>query len=51
MGRPGEAGELRRGALTDKTKAIFTESIANRAAIVTDIEAIAAVARRRPGCR
>jgi O-acetylhomoserine (thiol)-lyase len=33
-------------ALTDKTKAIFIESIANPGGIVTDIPAIAAIARR-----
>ena len=33
-------------ALSDKTKAIFIESIANPGGTVTDIEAIAAVARR-----
>ena len=33
-------------ALTDKTKAIFIESIANPGGYVTDIEAIAAIARR-----
>jgi O-acetylhomoserine (thiol)-lyase len=33
-------------ALTDKTKAIFIESIANPGGIVTDILAIAAIARR-----
>lgn len=33
-------------ALSDKTKAIFIESIANPGGYVTDIEAIAAVARR-----
>jgi len=33
-------------ALTDKTKAIFIESIANPGGVVTDIPAIAAIARR-----
>jgi len=33
-------------ALTDRTKAIFIESIANPGGYVTDIEAIAAIARR-----
>ena len=33
-------------ALTNKTKAIFIESIANPGGIVTDIEAISAIARR-----
>ncbi|HXW19234.1 MAG TPA: O-acetylhomoserine aminocarboxypropyltransferase [Roseiarcus sp.] len=33
-------------AVTDKTKAIFIESIANPGGVVTDIEAIAAVAKR-----
>jgi O-acetylhomoserine (thiol)-lyase len=33
-------------ALSDKTKAIFVESIANPGGIITDIEAVAAVARK-----
>jgi O-acetylhomoserine (thiol)-lyase len=33
-------------ALSDKTKAIFIESIANPGGIITDIEAVAAVARK-----
>ena len=33
-------------AITDKTKAIFIESIANPGGVVTDIEAIAAIAHR-----
>jgi len=35
-----------RGAVTDKTKAIFIESIANPGGVVTDIGAIAAIARQ-----
>ncbi len=34
------------GALTDKTKAIFVESIANPGGVICDIEAIAKIAKR-----
>jgi O-acetylhomoserine (thiol)-lyase len=42
---PDEPGAFE-AALTDKTRAIFIESIANPGGVVTDIAAIAAVARR-----
>ncbi len=40
----GRDPESFRGALSDKTRAVFIESIANPGGIVTDIEAIAAIA-------
>ncbi|HEY0301484.1 MAG TPA: O-acetylhomoserine aminocarboxypropyltransferase [Rhizomicrobium sp.] len=42
---PDDIGSFER-AVTDKTKAIFIESIANPGGIVTDIEAIANIARK-----
>jgi O-acetylhomoserine (thiol)-lyase len=42
---PDDIGTFER-AITPKTKAIFIESIANPGGVITDIEAIAAVARR-----
>jgi O-acetylhomoserine (thiol)-lyase len=42
---PDDIGTFER-AITPKTKAIFIESIANPGGLITDIEAIAAVARR-----
>src|ERR1700694_5399463 len=42
---PDDIGSFER-AITPKTKAIFIESIANPGGVITDIEAIAAVARR-----
>lgn len=42
---PDEPGSFER-AVTDKTKAIFTESIANPGGVVTDIAAISAVAKK-----
>ena len=42
---PDDIGSFER-AITDKTKAIFIESIANPGGVVTDIEAIANIARK-----
>src|SRR6516165_10541216 len=42
---PEDIGSFER-ALTPRTKAIFIESIANPGGVITDIEAIAAIARR-----
>ena len=42
---PDDIGTFER-AITPKTKAIFIESIANPGGVITDIEAIAAIARR-----
>jgi O-acetylhomoserine (thiol)-lyase len=42
---PDDIGSFER-AITDKTKAIFIESIANPGGIVTDLEAIATIARK-----
>jgi O-acetylhomoserine (thiol)-lyase len=42
---PDDVGTFER-AITPKTKAIFIESIANPGGVITDIEAIAAIARR-----
>jgi O-acetylhomoserine (thiol)-lyase len=42
---PDDIGAFER-AVTPKTKAIFIESIANPGGIITDIEAVAAIARR-----
>jgi O-acetylhomoserine (thiol)-lyase len=42
---PDDVGSFER-AVTPKTKAIFIESIANPGGVITDIEAIAAIARR-----
>ncbi len=42
---PDDIGSFER-AMTDKTKAIFIESIANPGGVVTDIEAIANIARK-----
>jgi O-acetylhomoserine (thiol)-lyase len=42
---PDDVGTFER-AITPKTKAIFIESIANPGGVITDIEAIAAVAKR-----
>jgi O-acetylhomoserine (thiol)-lyase len=42
---PDDVGSFER-AITPKTKAIFIESIANPGGVITDIQAIAAVARR-----
>jgi len=42
---PDDIGSFER-AITDKTKAIFVESIANPGGIVTDLEAIANIARK-----
>ncbi len=42
---PDDIGSFER-ALSDKTKAIFIESIANPGGIITDIEAVANIARR-----
>jgi O-acetylhomoserine (thiol)-lyase len=41
---PDEAGSFER-AVTDKTRAIFIESIANPGGVITDIEAVAKVAK------
>ncbi len=38
-------------AISPKTKAIFIESIANPGGVITDIEAIAAIAQAAPACR
>jgi O-acetylhomoserine (thiol)-lyase len=42
---PDDIGSFER-AITPKTKAIFIESIANPGGVITDLEAIAAIARR-----
>jgi O-acetylhomoserine (thiol)-lyase len=42
---PDDIGSFER-AVTPKTKAIFVESIANPGGVITDIEAVAAIARR-----
>src|SRR5216684_7052878 len=42
---PDDIGTFER-AITPKTKAVFIESIANPGGVITDIEAIAAIARR-----
>jgi O-acetylhomoserine (thiol)-lyase len=42
---PDDIGSFER-AITPKTKAIFVESIANPGGVITDLEAIAAIARR-----
>jgi O-acetylhomoserine (thiol)-lyase len=42
---PDDLGAVR-AAITDKTKAIFIESIANPGGVVTDIEAVAAIAKQ-----
>src|SRR6202045_110637 len=42
---PDDISTFERG-ITPKTKAIFTESIANPGGVITDIEAIAAIAKR-----
>ncbi len=42
---PDDIGTFER-AVTDKTKAIFVESIANPGGVITDIEAVATVARK-----
>src|SRR5438132_6035365 len=42
---PDDIGTFERG-ITPKTKAVFIESIANPGGVITDIEAIAAVARK-----
>jgi O-acetylhomoserine (thiol)-lyase len=43
--QPDDVGSFER-AITPRTKAIFVESIANPGGVITDIEAIAAIARR-----
>src|SRR5205814_10382586 len=42
---PDDIGTFERG-ITPKTKAIFTESIANPGGVVTDLAAVSAIARR-----
>jgi hypothetical protein len=45
VGRPDDISSFER-AITPKTKAIFIESIANPGGVITDIEAIANIAKR-----
>jgi O-acetylhomoserine (thiol)-lyase len=45
VGRPDDISSFER-AVTPKTKAIFIESIANPGGVITDIEAIANIARK-----
>jgi len=49
MGRPGTIPTRFARPLSDKTKAVFIESIANPGGVVTDIEAIAKNRERREG--
>ena len=45
LGRPDDIASFER-AVSPKTKAIFIESIANPGGVITDIEAVANIARR-----